>query len=98
MNRQSLKPNGHMGLQVLKLGLPSGITQGVFSLAMVFVQALTNQMDYVVNGAIFNFVPAISVAVMRGADGPDQARRKGRFAAFPHLLGGAGAAFAAVRP
>ena len=65
VNRQSLKPNGHMGLQVLKLGLPSGITQGVFSLAMVFVQALTNQMDYVVNGAIFNFVPAISVAVMR---------------------------------
>lgn len=57
LNRKSLTPNVKMGSQVLKLGLPSGITQAVFSLAMVFVQSLTNQMG--------DFVPAISVAVMR---------------------------------
>ena len=57
INRNTLKPDMRMGGQVLKLGLPSGITQAVFSLAMVFVQSLTNQM-----GA---FVPAVNVAVMR---------------------------------
>ena len=57
LNRKSLTPNGHICAQTLKLGLPSGVTQAVFSLAMVFVQSLTNQMG--------DFVPAISVAVMR---------------------------------
>jgi putative MATE family efflux protein len=57
LNRRSLIPNVKMSSQILKLGLPSGVTQAVFSLAMVFVQSLTNQMG--------DFVPAISVAVMR---------------------------------
>ena len=66
VNRKSLTPDMKMGLQVLKLGLPSGITQAVFSLAMVFVQALTNQMCYTLpSGEINYFVPAISIAVMR---------------------------------
>ena len=66
VNRKSLTPDMKMGLQVLKLGLPSGITQAVFSLAMVFVQALTNQMCYTLPyGEINYFVPAISIAVMR---------------------------------
>lgn len=42
---------------ILKLGLPSGVTQAIFSLAMVFVQSLTNRMA--------DFVPAINVAIMR---------------------------------
>jgi len=66
VNRKSLTPDRHMGLQVLKLGLPSGVTQAVFSLAMVFVQSLTNQMSYVLpSGVETYFVPAISIAVMR---------------------------------
>ena len=57
LTMRSFKPDKHVVGQVIKLGLPSGITQAIFSLAMVFVQSLTNQM-----GA---FVPAISIAVMR---------------------------------
>ena len=66
VNRKSLTPDMKMGMQVLKLGLPSGITQAVFSLAMVFVQTLTNQMSYMLpSGVETYFVPAISIAVMR---------------------------------
>ncbi len=57
LNRKSLTPDWHMGARLLRLGLPAGITQAVFSLAMVFVQSLTNQMG--------TLVPALSVAVMR---------------------------------
>ena len=57
LNRRSLTPDMGMGLRLLKLGLPAGITQAVFSLAMVFVQSLTNQMG--------TLVPALSIAVMR---------------------------------
>ena len=57
LTRKSLTPDLKLSGMIMKLGLPSGVTQGVFSLAMVFVQSLTNQMG--------NFVPAISVAVMR---------------------------------
>lgn len=57
ISRSTLKPDWHMGLQLLRLGLPSGVTQAIFSLAMVFVQSLTNQMA--------DFVPAVNVAIMR---------------------------------
>ena len=57
LNRKSLTPDWRMGGRLMKLGLPAGITQAVFSLAMVFVQSLTNQMG--------TLVPALSVAVMR---------------------------------
>lgn len=66
VNRKSLTPDWHMGGRVLKLGLPSGVSQAIFSLAMVFVQSLTNQMSYILpSGAETFFVPAISIAVMR---------------------------------
>ena len=66
VNRKSLTPDIKIGGQILKLGLPSGITQAVFSLAMVFVQTLTNQMSYILpNGVETYFVPAISIAIMR---------------------------------
>lgn len=54
---ETLKPRKDYTLQLLKLGLPSGITQAIFSLAMVFVQSLTNSMGYLVT--------ATSTAVMR---------------------------------
>lgn len=53
----TLIPRKDFTVQLLRLGLPSGITQAVFSLAMVFVQSLTNSMGYLVT--------ATSTAVMR---------------------------------
>ncbi len=57
INKETLKPQMETGKRILTLGLPSGVTQAVFSLALVFVQSLTNQMA--------DFVPAVNVAIMR---------------------------------
>ena len=57
VNKRSLTPHMDTAKKILRLGLPAGATQGVFSLAMLFVQSLTNQMG--------DFVPAISIAIMR---------------------------------
>ena len=57
INKKNLVPKFDVCKKTLKLGLPSGITQGIFSLALVMVQSLTNQMA--------DFVPAINTAIMR---------------------------------
>lgn len=57
ITRKNLIPKFDVCKKILKLGLPSGITQGIFSLALVMVQSLTNQMA--------DFVPAINTAIMR---------------------------------
>lgn len=57
IHRTTLIPKSDVCMKTLRLGLPSGITQGIFSLAMVMVQSLTNQMG--------DFVPAINTAIMR---------------------------------
>ncbi len=57
LTRKSLVPDLLSAKLILKLGIPSGMTQAVFSLALVFVQSLTNRMG--------DFVPAINVAIMR---------------------------------
>lgn len=57
ISRKMLIPRPDTSGLILKLGLPSGMTQAIFSLAMVFVQSLTNRMG--------DFVPAINVAIMR---------------------------------
>lgn len=57
ISKSNLIPKLDISLKTLRLGLPSGITQGIFSLAMVMVQSLTNQMG--------DFVPAINTAIMR---------------------------------
>lgn len=46
-----LKPNMENMMTVLRLGLPSGITQAIFSLAMVVVQSLTNSFGELVIAA-----------------------------------------------
>lgn len=38
-----LKPASHYVVKTIKLGLPSGLTQAIFSSAMIIVQSLTNQ-------------------------------------------------------
>lgn len=48
---QYLKPDRENIMTVLRLGLPSGITQAIFSLAMVVVQSLTNSFGELVIAA-----------------------------------------------
>lgn len=57
LSKETIKPKMNISKLVFKLGVPSGVTQAVFSIAMVFVQSLTNNMG--------SYVPAISVAIMR---------------------------------
>lgn len=42
MNRATLRPNRATALDIIKLGLPTGVTQAAFSLAMLMVQRLEN--------------------------------------------------------
>ncbi|NLO35279.1 MAG: MATE family efflux transporter [Clostridiaceae bacterium] len=43
---RSLKPDRGLIRKLLRIGMPAGLTQAIFSLAMVVVQALTNSMGY----------------------------------------------------
>lgn len=56
-NWSMLKLNREHSFTVIKLGLPSGITQAIFSLAMIVVQSLTNSFG--------ELVIAANVIVMR---------------------------------
>ena len=42
LNWECLKPKGRYVKQLVSLGLPSGVTQAIFSSAMIIVQSLTN--------------------------------------------------------
>lgn len=57
LNLKMLVPNKEYVMKLLKLGLPSGITQAIFSLAMIAVQSLTNSFG--------EMVIACNVIVMR---------------------------------
>jgi putative MATE family efflux protein len=57
LNWSVLKLNREHSLTVIRLGLPSGITQAIFSLAMIAVQSLTNSFG--------EMVIAANVIVMR---------------------------------
>lgn len=57
LNRSTLRLDKARSVQLLRLGLPAGATQGIFSMAMVIVQALVNSMG--------TMVAACSIAVMR---------------------------------
>lgn len=56
-NLNMMKPKKEYVLQLLKLGLPSGLTQVIFSLAMITVQSLTNTFG--------ELIIACNVIVMR---------------------------------
>ncbi len=51
LKAQYLKPDGKNILTVIRLGLPSGLTQAIFSLAMVVVQSLTNSFGEMIIAA-----------------------------------------------
>lgn len=57
LNWKMLKLKEEYAVKLVKLGLPSGLTQGIFSLAMIVVQSLTNSFG--------EMVIASSVIVMR---------------------------------
>ena len=57
LNLRLLKPAKEYAHQLLKLGLPSGLTQVIFSLAMITVQSLTNTFG--------EMIIACNVIVMR---------------------------------
>lgn len=57
LNWQMLKPRKKNILQILKIGIPSGVTQGVVAMASMFVQSITNSMG--------EAVIACNVIVMR---------------------------------
>ncbi len=46
MGFKTMVPEKNLTTDLIKLGLPAGLTQAVFSLSMVFTQALTNSMGY----------------------------------------------------
>lgn len=51
MKKQYLRPDKQNILTVIRLGLPSGLTQAIFSLAMVVVQSLTNSFGEMIIAA-----------------------------------------------
>ncbi len=51
LKAQYLKPDGKNMMTVIRLGLPSGLTQAIFSLAMVVVQSLTNSFGEMIIAA-----------------------------------------------
>ncbi len=57
INAKTLKPDRQMTRDTIRLGLPSGLTQMIFSLASIVVQSLTNSFG--------TTVMACSVVVMR---------------------------------
>jgi putative MATE family efflux protein len=57
LNLKMLKLNKKYSYKLIKLGLPSGLTQAIFSLAMIVVQSLTNSFG--------EMVIAASVIIMR---------------------------------
>ena len=57
LTKKSLKPDKAMTKSIVKLGLPSGLTQAIFSMAAIIVQALTNSFG--------TTVMACSIVVMR---------------------------------
>lgn len=57
ITKKSLVPDRLLTMEIVRLGLPSGLTQAVFSMASIVVQRLTNSFG--------ELIMAVSVVVMR---------------------------------
>ena len=57
VKRKDLIPEKRMSMKIIRLGLPSGLTQAIFSMSAIVVQALTNSFG--------TAVMACSIVVMR---------------------------------
>ena len=51
LNRETIKLDQAVAMRIIKLGVPSGITQAIFSMASMVVQSLTNSMGEMVIAA-----------------------------------------------
>ena len=51
LNKQTVKLDGNVAMRIIRLGVPSGITQAIFSMAGMVVQTLTNSMGEMVIAA-----------------------------------------------
>lgn len=51
LNLRYLKMSRHHSMTIIRLGLPSGLTQAIFSMAMIVVQSLTNSFGELVIAA-----------------------------------------------
>ena len=51
LNKQTVKLDKNVAMRIIKLGVPSGITQAIFSMAGMVVQTLTNSMGEMVIAA-----------------------------------------------
>lgn len=52
LNKKAFRLDGKLSAQLIKLGFPVGITQGIFAIAMVLVQNLTNSFGTVAIAAV----------------------------------------------
>jgi len=51
LNRSTVKLDKHVAMQIISIGVPSGITQAIMSMSMMVVQSLTNSMGEMVIAA-----------------------------------------------
>ena len=51
LNKQTIKLNGKAAMRIISIGIPSGITQAIFSMASMVTQSLTNSMGEMVIAA-----------------------------------------------
>ncbi len=51
MNRSTVRLEKQMAMRIIRIGIPSGITQAIMSLSMMIVQSLTNSMGEMVIAA-----------------------------------------------
>ena len=51
LNRDTVKLDGNVAMRIIRIGVPSGITQAIFSMASMVVQTLTNSMGEMVIAA-----------------------------------------------
>lgn len=51
LSPRHLKVSGHHAMTIIRLGVPSGLTQAIFSLALIVVQSLTNSFGELVIAA-----------------------------------------------
>ena len=51
LNKQTVRLDKNVAMRIIRLGVPSGITQAIFSVAMLVVQSLTNSLGEMVIAA-----------------------------------------------
>jgi len=61
LNRKTLKPDVKLALRLFQLGVPSGVTQAIFSLSAIMVQSLANSLQTLTGLPVV----ATTTAVMR---------------------------------